>query len=196
MKEEMRSGQAEMKSIVSAIEEKMEAWIADMKACQEVMEANPEKREPEAEHRKVPKEDAIVKPAEGQRQRYRDRNLATELCHKLKERTWGNCGPQKRLTIAGRRLTHCAGVAWLQRNIVRKDWTRKLVERGTPKRWMFGKKYRPKPESIREIRIQGLKKQLYVRSERTYGRIFGKTFKLENMKRTAVFLSRFEKSRI
>jgi hypothetical protein len=31
IREEIKSGQAEMRSTVSAIEEKMDAWIADMK---------------------------------------------------------------------------------------------------------------------------------------------------------------------
>jgi hypothetical protein len=35
---------------------------------------------------------------------------------------------------------------------------------------MFGKKCQPKPESIKGIRIKGLKKQLYLRSERTSGK--------------------------
>jgi hypothetical protein len=48
---------------------------------------------------------------------------------------------------------------------------------------MFGKKCQSKPESIKGIRIQDLKNQLYLRSERTSGRIFKKTIRLEIAKR-------------
>jgi hypothetical protein len=54
-----------------------------------------------------------------------------------------------------------------------------LKERGTPKGQTFGKKCWPKPESITGIRIQGLKTELYLRSERTPERIFRKTIRLE-----------------
>jgi hypothetical protein len=80
-------------------QENMEAWIVDKMdgqketmACKEMMEAYLECKEPtsmdmesEAEHREVPEEDPIVKPVEGQRNRRRDRNLATERCQKMKE---------------------------------------------------------------------------------------------------------------
>jgi hypothetical protein len=139
LREEIQSGQVEMRSIV-------DARIADMKdgrketmACQEMVEAHLEceeptsvDMEPEAEHWEIPKEDAIVKPIEGQRKRRRDQNLAMEHHKKPKERTQGYCGSQKRVTVASRRMTHCAGVAWLRRNI-RRNRTRKQVERGAPK---------------------------------------------------------------
>jgi hypothetical protein len=70
MGEEIKSGQAEMRSIVNA-------WIADMMkdrketmscqvttaACLDSKEQNPEDMESEVEHREVPTEDAVVKPA-------------------------------------------------------------------------------------------------------------------------------------
>jgi hypothetical protein len=52
IREDIKSGQAEMRSIVEAIEEKMDAWIADIKndgketmACQDAMEATLKKVE-------------------------------------------------------------------------------------------------------------------------------------------------------
>jgi hypothetical protein len=122
-------------------------WVTDMKdgqkemmACQETTEACLECKkptsvdmEPEVEHQEVPKEDAVVKLVEGWRKRRRDRNLATERRWKLKERTWGYCGSQKRVTAAGRRMTRCAAVAQLRRNVISKDRTRKQVEQGAPK---------------------------------------------------------------
>jgi hypothetical protein len=52
IREEIKSGQAEMRFSVSAIEEMIDAWIADMNhrkettACQDAMEANLEKMGP------------------------------------------------------------------------------------------------------------------------------------------------------
>jgi hypothetical protein len=79
-------------------------------------------------------------------------------------------------------MTRCAGVVWLRRNVVRKDRTKKQMEQGAPKGRSFRKKYQGKPESIKEIMVRGLKKQLYLRSEKTSGRIFRNTFRLENTK--------------
>jgi hypothetical protein len=46
MKEEMKSGQAEMKATVSAILQKMKSWREGTKACLEKMDANPEELKP------------------------------------------------------------------------------------------------------------------------------------------------------
>jgi hypothetical protein len=68
-----------MRSRVSAIEEKMDAWIAGMKdsrkertACQEATEANPEEMESEAEHREVSKEHAAVETGKAPSKQQRD----------------------------------------------------------------------------------------------------------------------------
>jgi phage host-nuclease inhibitor protein Gam len=77
----LRKMKEEMKSTVSAIQEKMDAWIAEMKdgrkektarqetteACLDSKEPNPEAMQSGGEHRKVPKEHAAVKPIGGQR---------------------------------------------------------------------------------------------------------------------------------
>jgi hypothetical protein len=83
IKKELKSSHAEIKSTVSAIEEKMDAWIADMKACQEATEAYTEKTMPDpgmmqsiGEHQEVPKEEAAVMLVGGLRKQRRDRNLA------------------------------------------------------------------------------------------------------------------------
>jgi hypothetical protein len=68
-----------------------------------------------------------------------------------------------------------AGVAWHDGHMLRENQTRDHAARGISKGRNFGKKCRPKSESIKGIRIQGLKKQLYLKSERTAERIFGKT---------------------
>jgi hypothetical protein len=60
-KEEMNCGQAEMNSPLSASEEKVEAWIADMKACQEAMEANPVEMTSIMVHEEFHTEDAAAR---------------------------------------------------------------------------------------------------------------------------------------
>lgn len=89
---------------------------------------------------------------------------------------------QKELAATGKKVT---GVALRKLHFTRKNWTRDKVTKGTPKGQTFGKKCWPKPETIKGTRIQGLKKQLYMKSEGTPERIFGKTVGLEITKRTA-----------
>jgi hypothetical protein len=101
-------------------------------------EADKEKTEPDpgmmqsvGEHQEVPKEEATVMPARGKRKRHTDRNLAAEHRQKPKERARGCCGSQKTVTVADRRMAHCAGVAWLRRGAFRKNCTTAKVERAT-----------------------------------------------------------------
>jgi hypothetical protein len=56
---------------------------------------------------------------------------------------------------------------------------------------MFGKRHQVKPEGINEIVIQGLKKQLHLRKERTSGRICRETLGLEFTKRVTGCFIRF-----
>jgi hypothetical protein len=67
------------------------------KTNQEKMEAmdlkgNPEKMECQSDHREVPKEDAIVKPVEGQKKWHRGRKLIAGRHGEPKELTQGDCG--------------------------------------------------------------------------------------------------------
>jgi hypothetical protein len=160
-REEIRASQEQMASLVSWIEANqakmdvnlnemrsiLNAWIADMKdgqieriACQgktetwlEFEEPASVVMEPEAEHQEVPKEEAAVMPVGRLRRWLRDWNLAVERHQKPKETNRRSCESWKRLTVSSRRMTRCAGVAWLGRNVVRKYRTRKQVEQGTPK---------------------------------------------------------------
>jgi hypothetical protein len=59
----------------------------------------------------------------------------------------------------------------------------KVVPR-TQKGQTFGKRHRAKPKGINGLRYPDLKKQLHLRKERTSGRIFRKTIRLEITKRT------------
>jgi hypothetical protein len=108
---------------------KMDAWLAVMKygqkktaACQEAMEANPEKMEANSDEKKsvtvheVPKEEVTVKSFGALKKRRKDRHLAVGRCREPKEWTWGNCGCQKKLAASCRRMTRCAGVAQCKGN--------------------------------------------------------------------------------
>jgi hypothetical protein len=66
-----------------------------------------------------------------------------------------------------------------ERDTFVRDNARTMFAKGTPRGQMFWKKRRKKPESIKGIWIKGLKKQLYLRSERKSGRIFDKIIGLE-----------------
>jgi hypothetical protein len=169
----------------------MSVWREEMKAYQEATEASLDRKEPTsvetksvAVHEEVPKEDAAVKPVGGLRKRHRSRNLPAERRQKPKERTEGNCGSRRKLAATRRKITRRTGVA-RRKGHGRQGNGQDKVARGTHKGRTFGKKCRPKPESIKGIRIQGLKTQLYLRGERTSGRIFGKTIGLEIVKQIA-----------
>jgi hypothetical protein len=71
----------------------------------------------------------------------------------------------KRLTFAGRRMTHCAGVTWLRRGVVRKDCTRAKVEQATPRVRPLGKSLRTHHERKRGTKDLGSKRPLYVRKK-------------------------------
>jgi hypothetical protein len=90
------------------------------KANPEKMKPNPEMMQPAEEQHEVSKEAAIVRTSAALKKRHRGRYLVAERRQKLKERTWGNCGSQKRLTVTSRRMARHAGVAWRKRGIIRK----------------------------------------------------------------------------
>jgi hypothetical protein len=80
------------------------------------------------EHQEFPKEDAAVMPVGEPRKRRRDQNLAAGRRQKPKERIQATCGCRRKLTIAGKKMTRRATVAWRKRNIFRRivdcerDW--------------------------------------------------------------------------
>jgi hypothetical protein len=127
MREDIRCGQAEMRSI-------LDAWITDIKdarikttACQEVTGANPEKIEPNPgkmqsaeEHQEIPKEDAAVMPVGELRKRRRDRNLAAGRRQKPKRRIQVTCESWRRLIVSGKKITRRATVAWRKRRVFRR----------------------------------------------------------------------------
>jgi hypothetical protein len=87
------------------------------------MEPNPEEKEAVVEREDISNEVAAVMPVRGLRKRRRVQKLAAERQQKPKERTGGYCGSQKRVTVANRRTSRHATVAWRKRNITRNIWT-------------------------------------------------------------------------
>jgi hypothetical protein len=80
------------------------------------------------EHKEIPKEETAVMLVRGLRKRYRDWNLAVGRRQKQKGRIEASCESRKRLTIAGRKVSRHARVAWRKRGVVRKNCTRAKVE--------------------------------------------------------------------
>jgi hypothetical protein len=88
IRQEIKSGQAEMTSTIAAFKEKMDALITNIKndrkettACHAEMEAT--KTEPDQgtmqsmdEHQEIPKENSVVKPIKGREKQHRDRKPA------------------------------------------------------------------------------------------------------------------------
>jgi hypothetical protein len=115
MKEVMKAQMASFVSWMDIHQEKMEAaihvlraWRREMMACQEMMEAHLECKEPtsedmesEAEHWEVPKEHATVETGRAPNKWHRDWHLDKKCSQKPKERTRGSCRSQKKLTTKG-----------------------------------------------------------------------------------------------
>jgi hypothetical protein len=104
---------------------------------------NPEEMECESEHQEVPKKEAPVMPAKGLRKRRGDRNLAAGHHQKPKGRIQASCESQKRLTVACRKMTCCARVAWRMRYISREDCTRANVVQEIQRGQTFGRRCQP-----------------------------------------------------
>jgi hypothetical protein len=83
-----------------------------------------------------------------------------EAAQEPKERTWGNSGSRKILTVACNKMTRRAGVAWRKWNVVRKDSTRDKVERGS-------RRVRTPQQRRLGIKYVGGRRPLYLRKERT-----------------------------
>jgi hypothetical protein len=128
MKEEIISGQVEINSTVSDIKEKMKAWIANIKACQEVMEANPVDVTFVAVHEEFYMEDAAARSLGTVRKRHRGWHVAAGWRREPKKLTQGHYGSWGQLAAACRKVSRHARVAWCKRGIVRRDCSRAKVE--------------------------------------------------------------------
>jgi hypothetical protein len=117
MREEIKSGQAEMRSIVNALTEDMKKDRKETMSCQvttvvclDSKEPNPEDMESEVEHWEVPMEEAAVKSLGAMKKRYRGWKLAARRHGEPKELT-RDCGSQRKMAAAYRKVSHCAAVA-------------------------------------------------------------------------------------
>jgi hypothetical protein len=134
MREDIKTGQAEIRSIVGAFQEKFDACVASRRddqketiSFQETAEAHLECKEQtsvtmesEEKHQEAPKEDAVVKPVKGRKKRHRGRKPAAGRRGEPKELAQSDCGSGKKLAEAGRKMTRHATEAWRKRNVFRK----------------------------------------------------------------------------
>jgi hypothetical protein len=115
MREEIKSGQAEMRSTHRAFRSELD----EMTTCHEAMAAEREKNELDPgmmqsieERQEIPNEDALVMPVGEPRKRHRVWNLATKRHQKMKERTQGKSRSRRKLAAACRKVSCYAKVAW------------------------------------------------------------------------------------
>jgi hypothetical protein len=133
----MDANHEEMMTKLYAYHERMKAsvnaWRKETMACQEAtevysdkMEADAEEMKSVAEQEKDPKEDATVETGRAPNKQHRGWHLATGHRSQLEERTRGNCGSQKKLAAASRKMNHQAGVAQckVKVHVIRKNQTR------------------------------------------------------------------------
>jgi hypothetical protein len=140
MREEIKSGQAEMRSTICAvgselkdtIQRVMRATIQPVRseidettACNKARETKPDpgRMQPTEKHHEIPKGEAAVMPVGEPRKRCRVRNLAAERRQKRKERTRGKSGFRKKLAAVCRKVCRHAKVAWRKRKLVRRFGT-------------------------------------------------------------------------
>jgi hypothetical protein len=96
----------------------LDAHHTTIMACLGQTEANKEKTVPDPEmmqfveeYQEVPREDAIIKLAKGQKKRRRGRKSTAGQCSEPKELTRGNCRSWRKLTATCRKVSHHAKVA-------------------------------------------------------------------------------------
>jgi hypothetical protein len=144
-----------------------------LKACHEAKKAETERNEPDpgmmqsvGKHQEVPKEEAAVIPVTGLRKQRRDQNLAMGRRQKPKGRIWASLVSRKRLTIAGRKLSRRARVAWPKRNIARRDCTRANVVQEAQSARVLRRRLRSQQGGGEGIRDVGGIRPLYRRKRR------------------------------
>jgi hypothetical protein len=104
------------------------------------------------EHWEVPKDDAIGKLVRGWKKRHRGHKQVAGRHGEPKELTPGDCGSQRKLTDACKKMTCCARVVWHKRNIARKDCTRANVVQEIWRGRTLGRRHQLKLECSKGIR--------------------------------------------
>jgi hypothetical protein len=142
IREEIKSGQAEMRFSVCVMRSELEETIHhrmkavlqpirpelnETTACNRATETEPDPRMMQSveEHQEAPKEDTVVMPVRGPRKRHRVCNLAVERRQKREKRAQGNCEYRRKSAVACRKVSRCAEVAWRKRNLVRRIETQR-----------------------------------------------------------------------
>jgi hypothetical protein len=161
---------------------------------------NPGMTQSVEKHQEVPKKETTVTPVGRLRKRRRDRTLAAGRCQKAKGRSQSRCESTKRVTAAGKMTSRCAKVAWLMRDIARRECTGdNIASRNQGGRtckmrpWIGsecnngigGRGLNEKLQGRIGIKDPDANLQLCLRIEQTSDGIDVKTFRLENEKRTA-----------
>jgi hypothetical protein len=134
-----------------------------LKACHEATKADPGMMQSVGENQEITKEEAAVMPVGGLRRRRRDRNVSAGRRQKPKRRIQASLISRKRLTIAGRKVSRRARVAWRKRNIARKDCARPNVIQEIQRGRTFGRRRQPKPKCSKSIRRWGVEEPLHLR---------------------------------
>jgi hypothetical protein len=171
-----------------------------MMACLGKTEAVTEKTNPDPgmmqsteEHQEIPKGEAAVMPVREPRKRRTVWNLAAERRQKRKESTRGNRGSRRKSAAACRKVSRREKVAWRKRNLCRIVQTqrncglqKRLVvtgKRTTQKGWTFGKTRQVDLEGSTMVKVSNTGRHQQLKNEKTAGRIFEKTFRLQIAKR-------------
>jgi hypothetical protein len=99
------------------------------------IEQNPGMMQSVEEHQVVTTEGVVLRAVKGLRKRHRGRKSTVERRGKPKKGSKGYSGSRRKVTVAGKRTSRHATVAWLRRkvfkikeNFVRKDWARNQAE--------------------------------------------------------------------
>jgi hypothetical protein len=125
--------EASMAKLDEKMEEIMEAFLTKIDAIRqktttynevtEKTEPDPDMMQSAEEHQDIPNEVAAFMPVRGLRKWRRVWKLAAERRQKPKEGTQGYCGSWRRVTVAGKRTSRHATLAWRKRKLLRKSGT-------------------------------------------------------------------------
>jgi hypothetical protein len=192
METNRKAYQGEMMAVVDAYHERMMACLGKTEADTEKTEPDPGMMQSTEEHQKIPKKEASVMPVGEPRNRCRVRSLAAERRQKREERTQGNRGSRRKSASACRKVSRRAKVAWHKERSHEetsaeqgrwKEQTRNTFTNGNRKGWTFGKRRRVDPEGSTGVKDPNTGRHRRLKNEKTAGRIFEKTFRLQIAKR-------------
>jgi hypothetical protein len=117
---------ANLEDILARMDAMFDAHRKRTMACLGQTEANTEKIDPGMmqsveEHKDVPSEDVAVMPVKGLKKQRRGRKSTAERRRKPKKGTRGYPGSRRKVTVAGKRTSYHATVAWLKTKVFRRS---------------------------------------------------------------------------